>query len=218
MQIGGRFRFMLWEMQLRSPSKILRGRRTTRAMRPTLKTFVDQAGTSEKLAHYILHDLQRTGSEASTHDSRRNNLLYLTGDKNRDTLPKILHEGGIGLHSLQVYGTQGSSTFENDLVAAQDVVPDDSHPWWLVYFAPSAADFVTPILRNSFVLLASDDKRGHSSPPVAQGLPQGYRRDARVAAIGPTTAAFLGDTLHIAVHATAAKPSPEGLVEAIEHF
>lgn len=42
-------------------------------------------------------------------------LLYLTGDKNRDVLPKILRDGGIELQTLQVYATQGSSTFAADL-------------------------------------------------------------------------------------------------------
>ena len=68
----------------------------------------EESGTSEKLAQFILTDLPSTGAH-----SRR--LLYLTGDKNRDTLPKILKDGGVELVSLQVYGTQGSSTFARDL-------------------------------------------------------------------------------------------------------
>jgi uroporphyrinogen-III synthase len=42
-------------------------------------------------------------------------LLYLTGDKNRDTLPKILAAARVNLQSLQVYETQGSSTLAKDL-------------------------------------------------------------------------------------------------------
>lgn len=42
-------------------------------------------------------------------------LLYLTGDKSRDTLPKILASKSITLDSLQVYETQGSSSFSHDL-------------------------------------------------------------------------------------------------------
>ncbi len=64
------------------------------------------AGTAEKLAHFIVSDLPEGGS-------RR--LLYLTGDKNRDTLPSILGEAEIDQESLQVYATQGSSSFEEDL-------------------------------------------------------------------------------------------------------
>ena len=68
----------------------------------------EESGTSERLAQFILTDLPSTGAH-----SRR--LLYLTGDKNRDTLPKILKDGGVELVPLQVYGTQGSSTFAKDL-------------------------------------------------------------------------------------------------------
>jgi uroporphyrinogen-III synthase len=47
-------------------------------------------------------------------------LLYLTGDKNRDTLPNILTEGGITLEALQVYETVGSPRFEEQLLCVLD--------------------------------------------------------------------------------------------------
>ena len=84
-----------------------------------------ESGTSEKLAHFILSDLPPPAepyppsdpndpSPAPAPDPRRT-LLYLTGDKNRDTLPAILNAGGVALRSLQVYATQGTSTFAEDL-------------------------------------------------------------------------------------------------------
>ena len=45
-------------------------------------------------------------------------LLYLTGDKNRDTLTNILHEGGISAEPIQTYKTEGSLSFAEDLSAA----------------------------------------------------------------------------------------------------
>jgi len=73
-----------------------------------------QTGTSERLAHFILDDIpEREGKK----------LLYLTGDKNRDTLPKILAEARVTLESLQVYETQGSSTFAKDLKSAIKSTP-----------------------------------------------------------------------------------------------
>lgn len=65
-----------------------------------------QTGKSESLARFILDDLPEREGKA---------LLYLTGDKNRDTLPKILAEGQVSLRNLKVYETQGSSSFESDL-------------------------------------------------------------------------------------------------------
>lgn len=68
-----------------------------------------ESGTAEKLAHFILHDIPESKRQ---HGKR---LLYLTGDKNRETLPEILREGGLGLGSCKVYETRGSSRFEKEL-------------------------------------------------------------------------------------------------------
>lgn len=70
----------------------------------------ETSGTAEQLAKFIVEDLDQFGGGTVK-------LLYLTGDKNRDTLPTILTSARIGitLHTLQVYETRGSATFERDL-------------------------------------------------------------------------------------------------------
>ena len=50
-------------------------------------------GNAANLVPLILDDIKE----------RPEKLLYLTGDKNRDTLPRLLEEGGMSLQSLQVY-------------------------------------------------------------------------------------------------------------------
>lgn len=76
-----------------------------------------EAGTAERLAAFILEE----GCEG-----RR--MLYLTGDKNRETLPEMLTAGGVGLETLEVYGTTGSSTFRDNLGAALERAPvGESH-------------------------------------------------------------------------------------------
>jgi len=156
----------------------------------------EESGTSEKLAHFILSNLPSNRKDAK--------LLYLTGDKNRDTLPKILREGGVELQNLQVYGTQGSRTFESDLVKAiEPFQPAVSH-WWIVYFAPSVADFATPILRKHFYI-----------PQIGNAGAADGDRTARIASIGPMTTSHLRDELKICVHATAAKPTPDDLAAAL---
>ncbi|EDR09617.1 uncharacterized protein LACBIDRAFT_318859 [Laccaria bicolor S238N-H82] len=152
----------------------------------------ESSGTAEQLGHFILND--RT--------SRSGQLLYLTGDKNRDTLPNILPGGGIELHPLRVYETQGSSTFEQELLVALESFPKDYSAWWIVYFAPSAAEFVTPILRRHFDFSLSE-KTG---------------RKMKIASIGPTTATFLREVLELQVDAVASKPTPEELVSSIVAF
>ncbi|PSR78948.1 hypothetical protein PHLCEN_2v7252 [Hermanssonia centrifuga] len=153
-----------------------------------------ESGTSEKLAHFILQDFP------STNGPQR--LLYLTGDKNRDTLPSFLNGGGIDLQSLKVYETQGSSTFASDLQTILSSVRSGFEDWWIVFFAPSAADFVAPILRRHFTIPEVD------SPPTA----------TRIAAIGPTTSTFLRDKLRMRVDVLSRKPLPEALADGIEEF
>ena len=69
-----------------------------------------ESGTSEKLARFVVADLGGGAAGAR--------LLYLTGDKNRDTLAAVVREAGVALESVQVYATQGSSRFEEDLRGA----------------------------------------------------------------------------------------------------
>jgi uroporphyrinogen-III synthase len=163
----------------------------------------ESSGTGEKLAHYI-----RNQPEAD----KPMKLLYLTGDKNRDTVPTILKAANIELFSLSVYETRGSHTFERDLetalkISSKGILPcfpslsrrlisriAASRRWWIIHFAPSAADFVVPIL----------DK--HLRPDELT---------IKIAAIGPVTASFLRDELKINVDVVSAKPVPQDLVAAI---
>ena len=66
-----------------------------------------ESGTAERLAHYIVQDAKRG-----------ERLLYLTGDKNRDTLPRVVREGLGGeeaLKELRVYATRVVENFEDAL-------------------------------------------------------------------------------------------------------
>ncbi|KAF8329256.1 hypothetical protein F5887DRAFT_896901, partial [Amanita rubescens] len=71
--------------------------------------------------------------------------------RNRETLPSILNAAGLKFDLVQVCGTTGSPSFEDDLerVIGEHAQVKDR---WIVYFAPSAAQFVTPILENCFSL------------------------------------------------------------------
>ncbi|KAG6908796.1 hypothetical protein DXG01_003243 [Tephrocybe rancida] len=153
----------------------------------------ESSGTGERLAQYI-RDLP----------VKPTRLLLLTGDKNRDTVPSILGDAGIGLQSLKVYETQESRTFEQDL--SQALGQATFYRWWIIHFAPSAAKLVTPILANRFDFASKDPHTGSS---ISQ---------PRVAAIGSVTSAFLRDELHIHVHVAPLKPTPQDLVAAIIEY
>lgn len=66
----------------------------------------NEAGTGEALAHYILkhHGVYDTSLP----------LLLLTGDKNRDTVPVTLAEGGLKTTPTQVYETGKRDGLEVD--------------------------------------------------------------------------------------------------------
>ncbi|KAF9458717.1 tetrapyrrole biosynthesis, uroporphyrinogen III synthase [Collybia nuda] len=155
----------------------------------------EPSGTGEKLAQFILD---------GPHEKPKK-LLYLTGDKNRDTVPKILEGAGVELWPLKVYETQGSTSFERDLAKVMESAPTASMRWWVVHFAPSAAGFVTPVLRKYFKLPSSDRGKDAENP-----LPT-----PRTAAIGPVTTSFMRDELNISVDVTALNPTPQDLLAAI---
>ncbi|KAF8351327.1 tetrapyrrole biosynthesis, uroporphyrinogen III synthase [Amanita rubescens] len=176
-----------------------------------------ESGNAEQLANFIVQDIQADGHQS--------NLLYLTGDKNRETLPSILNAAGLKFDPVQVYGTTGSLSFKDDLervigehtrakgalLLLSYMLRDRSYTAhtdrWIVYFAPSAAQFVTPILENYFSLPRIEASNSGSS----------NRPPAKVATIGPTTFTFVHGSLRLHVTATASKPSPDGLLSAIQH-
>jgi len=181
------------------------------------------SGTAEQLARFIVHDA-----------TREEKLLYLTGDKNRETLSRIVREGlGEGvLKELRVYATHGVPDFESSLTRALQgetgtflpffftsrrrardewkltcrprtvFYEDDDEPWWIVFFAPSAAAHVMPALRKHFSMGAGEPSK------------KGSRR-ARLAAIGQTTAKYIREDAGLEVEVVADSPTPDSLVSSL---
>uniref|UniRef100_D8PKQ7 Tetrapyrrole biosynthesis uroporphyrinogen III synthase domain-containing protein n=1 Tax=Schizophyllum commune (strain H4-8 / FGSC 9210) TaxID=578458 RepID=D8PKQ7_SCHCM len=159
----------------------------------------EESGTGEQLARFIVEDIRKDDAERG-HPAR---LLYLTGDKNRDTVPSILTEAGISFEPLQVYGTCGAPDFEQRLDEALADLPSDTTEQWVVFFAPSSTDFALPYLHERFEL-----RREVASL-------SGTQKAARIAAIGPMSSEHISRERHLHVDAVASKPSPAQLVEAI---
>ncbi|KAI6137664.1 tetrapyrrole biosynthesis, uroporphyrinogen III synthase [Pisolithus tinctorius] len=152
-------------------------------------------GSAEQLAKVILEDGDVSGSKK---------MLYLTGDKNRDTMSKMLTQGGVEMEELQVYETCGSSTFAHDLEDALRKAESAGAWGWIVFFAPSAARYVYPALCDRFFFRRLDDTGGTEI--------------AKVAAIGPTTASFLREEMGLRVDVVAPKPNPAELANTIAAF
>lgn len=83
----------------------------------------------------------------------------------------------------------------------------DSSSWWIVFFAPSAAEFVAPILQKFFDLPPCND-----SPHNSGFLP---KLPANLATIGPTTCDFIHDKLKLEVAVCSDRPTPEDLTTGI---
>ncbi|KAI0052476.1 tetrapyrrole biosynthesis uroporphyrinogen III synthase [Auriscalpium vulgare] len=165
-----------------------------------------QTGNASALAKFIVQEQGDPSNDPHTH------VFYLIGDKNRDTLPRILHDGGLRVDELQVYATRGARSFPDDLEKAlqkhAEVTPERRAPWWIVFFAPSAAAYVLPYLQAHFCL----------RPPQLIDAQGETRRNARVAAIGPTTADFIRSEMSINVDVVAETPNAEGLVRALAGY
>ena len=75
---------------------------------PSCQNIIGEgSGTGEALAKVIIDDqLARTSKLP---------LLYLTGDKNRDTLPSLVQAAGLELEPLEVYSTRGSPIFSTEV-------------------------------------------------------------------------------------------------------
>jgi len=157
------------------------------------------SGTGEALARLIIDDQGCRTPKLP--------LLYLTGDRNRDTLPTLVRAAGLVLEPLQVYGTRGSGSFSTGVKELfQRHLPLDPARWWIVFFAPSSAEFALPVLREHLAF----------SPVDGEGNQDG--RFCKVAAIGPTTMTHVREKCGVRVHAVAEKPSPEALGGALLQY
>jgi len=143
------------------------------------------SGNASTLGPFVLSELK---------DVPNPRLLYLTGDKNRDTLSNILTSGGVALDYLQAYQTAGSPTFEESLGSALEAAPA-TDSWWIVFFAPSSASHAIPTLQK-----------------------HGLLDSAKIVAIGPTTDQALQNDHKMTVHAVAPKPTPESLLYVIQSY
>lgn len=83
--------------------KVLRDMPASPFTPPSQNIIGEGSGTGEALAKVIIDD-QRSRTPKLP-------LLYLTGDKNRDTLPTLVQAAGVELEPLQVYATRGSPSF-----------------------------------------------------------------------------------------------------------
>lgn len=152
----------------------------------------EESGSAVRLASYVI-SLRASTSPSSSSSSTSSSLpslplLYLAGDKRKDTLSSLLKEGDISMHEIEAYETFQSPTFEADYAKLQECEPFE----WIVFFSPSGTKLLLPLLPRDEVDV---------SP--------------RFAAIGPTTRDYLLSQNGVDVSAMAESPNPDSLVSAM---
>ncbi|GAA6036177.1 hypothetical protein JCM8097_006817 [Rhodosporidiobolus ruineniae] len=203
--------------------------RTVERHRPREEDILgaDESGTGETLARFILAHYGEGGAGATTkrgggtggeRGERARRLLYLTGDKNRDTLPSILSSSpspSISLDPLQAYATSTIPSFHASLashlsalsspsptVSSTPPPPSPAQEVWLALFSPSSAAPLFASLRALSLL-----------PPSSIAAISGLR--LRFVAIGPTTRDYVEQKEGVTVDATAERPEAVSLVKAV---
>ncbi|CAK9813717.1 Uroporphyrinogen-III synthase [Anthophora quadrimaculata] len=114
-------------------------------------------------------------------------LLYPCSDIGRETIEKTLNENDIKVHKIVAYKTLPSQTLEHDLSEFMDNVPKI-----FIFFSPSTVEHIITLLRKKSYKISN----------------------IKAVAIGPVTRQALVDA-GLEVSATASKPDPMSLLEAI---
>jgi uroporphyrinogen-III synthase len=157
--------------------------------------YGQETGQSSKLGPLILSFYTNTlEKELGELDRGKKPLLFLVGDKRRDTLPDFLTSNAIPFSELLVYETKPSLSFSQDYKNWRDryINKDDrnsEYSIWLSAFSPSGVDIVLPFIQSDLSYI-------------------------KMASIGSTTTSYL-KSLGLQVHAQAESPTLESLVQAI---
>lgn len=175
--------------------------RGVRALELPCRIVGEETGNGDALAQYIL---------ANHSADRAHPLLFPVGEQRRDIIPKTLQseslpvEQRIGVEELTVYETGEMASFREDFVRAlNDARAENKAKQWVVVFSPTGC-------RAMLQGIGLCDNDGNILNDVIS-----QSRTTRIATIGPTTKAYLQNEFGFEPDVCAARPSPEGLSEAM---
>jgi uroporphyrinogen-III synthase len=164
----------------------------------------EETGNGDALAAFILDDYNIRWQNAE----EKPGLLFLTGEKHRDVIPKTLQTESlplarrISVTELEVYKTIEHPEFENAFRKEWSKAGDNEQ--WVVVFSPSGCQTVLKILGLLDETSGKHDRSRRSS--------------TKIATIGPTTKAFMLKKFGFEPHVCAPSPSPEGVGDAIHSY
>ncbi|GAA5959399.1 hypothetical protein JCM3765_006592 [Sporobolomyces pararoseus] len=196
-----------------------------------------ESGTGEQLARVIIDHLIRPSATScgSKNDGRRKRVLFLSGDKGTEILPRVLKEEAgdeIELLKIQVYATEVVQGFEqeflNHLTKEREMIGETEvnrngkeeagRSVWIGVCSPSGGKQVVNILRAHSLLppqsaalvelmANGEDREGEKE--------KNLRRRLKFVAIGNTTKDYLENEEGVKVDATATTPGEHGMVNAV---
>ncbi|SCV73178.1 BQ2448_7103 [Microbotryum intermedium] len=165
-------------------------------------------GTGEKLANFIRGHFKGEPGGPQGHKWK---MLYFVGDKNRDTIPRMLEleDKRFELDRFRLYETTAldGEELESEVSRILDEVVegDDARREkgriWLIFFSPSGAKAACKDFRRRGWIPDKED--------------QNFGLQIRIAAIGPVTRAYLHDDEGVQVDAVAQTPDAEHLLRCI---
>ncbi|KAL6721402.1 uroporphyrinogen-III synthase [Lecanora helva] len=176
----------------------------------------ERAGSGEVLGRIMLGRVG--GDEEGRYgrrvgDGRLKAALFLTGEKRRDVLPRMLMDEGLGemervqVDEMLVYETSELEEFGFGFGKVLRDTENEARIRWVVVFSPTAG-------RGMLAELGWLDE---GTGRVRDGFEKGGRRTF-VCCIGPTTRQYLETEFGFQADVVADKPSPQGVQDGIERY
>jgi uroporphyrinogen-III synthase len=167
----------------------------------------EETGNGEALAGFILEHYNALYPGVSNPP-----ILFMVGDKRRDTIPKTLRseqlpsDKSARVDELVIYETGEMHAFKTDFTTIwQKNADSGSTRQWIVVFSPTGCQ----AMLESLDLL--DIETGKAKKDCGP-------RDVLIVTIGPTTRDYLISEFEFTPDVVAERPSPEGIAEGIRAY
>ncbi|KAK4955077.1 uroporphyrinogen-III synthase [Elasticomyces elasticus] len=173
----------------------------------------EETGNGEALAEFILNHRKSLSQDVTHLNGQALPLLFMVGEQRRDIIPNTLQSNGLSadertpVTELVVYETGEAATFEENFMRLlREAKVKSVKKQWVVVFSPQGCE----AMLNALGWLETTGKYSEARKQAVVGTLK-----SRVATIGPTTRDFLLQEFGYEPDVCAAKPSPEGVAEAI---
>ena len=177
----------------------------------------EESGNGDALAAFILEHYNSLYNGSYPNGFAKPPLLFLVGEKRRDTIPKTLEsaalppERRLKVDELVIYETGEMPSFKSHFsLIWEDNRKRQLERQWVVVFSPTGCE----ALLDSLDLLDTETGKAKLHVDRCESKAKG----TSIATIGPTTRDYLRNEFGFVPEVYATKPSPEGLGAAIKSF